>query len=251
MVESDLHTHTLYSDGSASLEEMVRSALSLGVKKLGISDHGYTSFDESYCMKKSAVSSYLREIGALKEKYKGEIEILAGVEWDLFSEGDIKAFDYAIGSVHYLKVGGEYIPVDESPSLLVSACEKYFSGDFYALTDRYYQEVAALADIPTVSIVGHFDLIKKFNEKEKLFPESDPRYVASWKRAADALLQKRKAFEINTGAMHRGYLSTPYPSKNVFEYLKEQGAKFTFGSDSHSPSTIGFLPPETEREYGL
>ena len=46
----DLHTHTTFSDGRNSPEEMVLSAIGMGMSTLGISDHSYTSFDESYCI---------------------------------------------------------------------------------------------------------------------------------------------------------------------------------------------------------
>lgn len=46
----DLHTHTTFSDGRNTPEEMVLSAIGMGMSTLGISDHSYTSFDESYCI---------------------------------------------------------------------------------------------------------------------------------------------------------------------------------------------------------
>lgn len=46
----DLHTHTTFSDGRNSPEEMVLSAIGMVMSTLGISDHSYTSFDESYCI---------------------------------------------------------------------------------------------------------------------------------------------------------------------------------------------------------
>ena len=250
MVEADLHTHTTYSDGKCGAEEIVLAAIERGLKTVGLTDHSYTDFDESYCMKKDERDRYLEEIAALKEKYRGKIEVLAGIEEDLFSETDLSLFDYAIGSVHYLKIGEKFIPVDESPEVLSKAADSYFGGDALCLAELYFEEVGALAEKKD-KIVGHFDLIVKFNEKANLFSESDPRYVAAWKRAADALLKAGKTFEINTGAMHRGYRSIPYPAPAIFAYLKEKGARFVFGSDSHSDKTLGFAFREIEKEYGV
>ena len=38
--------------------------------KIGISDHSYTWFDETYCVPKDKIADYKKEIAALKEKYK-------------------------------------------------------------------------------------------------------------------------------------------------------------------------------------
>ena len=45
------HTHTTFSDGKKTPEEVVESAISQGLKSIGFSDHGYTDFDHTYCMK--------------------------------------------------------------------------------------------------------------------------------------------------------------------------------------------------------
>ncbi|MBQ0005173.1 MAG: hypothetical protein KBS68_04840, partial [Clostridiales bacterium] len=85
---------------------------------------------------------------------------------------------------------------------------------------------------------GHFDLISKVNEKDHLFDEHHPRYVAAWQKAADKLLESGRPFEINTGAISRGYRTQPYPSLEMIEYLKERGASFVLASDSHNTETL-------------
>ena len=47
-------------------------------------------------------------------------------------------------------------------------------------------------------------------------------------------------FEINTGAISRGYQDNPYPSETVIKMIKERGGKFILNSDSHSVDTIAF-----------
>ena len=64
-------------------------------------------------------------------------------------------------------------------------------------------------------IIGHFDLVTKFNELGGYLDLSDPRYVRAWKAAVDALLSYDRPFEINTGAISRGYRTTPYPGAAV------------------------------------
>ena len=102
MKKQDLHTHTTYSDGKNTPEEMVLAAVCAGLDAIGISDHAYTAIDESYCIKKEKISAYVAEISALKEKYKGKIEVLCGIEQDYFSDEPTDMFDYSIGSGSYL-----------------------------------------------------------------------------------------------------------------------------------------------------
>lgn len=236
----DLHTHTRYSDGANTPEEMVVAAMERGFSAIGISDHSYTAFDESYCVKKEDIPLYKRELAALKEKYAGKIEVRCGVEQDIFSDEPTDDYDYAIGSAHYLKKGGEYHPLDLSEKAFVALCEKEFGGDYYALAEAYFNLIGQYAERKDIPIIGHFDLITKYNEGERLFSESDPRYRAAWKKAADALLAAGKIFEINTGAIARGYRTEPYPGKNILGYLKEQGARLILSSDAHSSKTVGF-----------
>jgi histidinol-phosphatase (PHP family) len=142
--------------------------------------------------------------------------------------------------VHYLKIGDEYIPVDENAELLRNAAEKHFDGDIYKLCELYYETVSDVVNRTECSIIGHFDLITKFIEKDKLFDESNPRYIAAWKKALDRLLETGKVFEINTGAVSRGYRTLPYPSSEIIAYIKQNGGKLILSSDAHSAENIGF-----------
>lgn len=47
-------------------------------------------------------------------------------------------------------------------------------------------------------------------------------------------------FEINTGAMSRGYRSAPYPSAALLKELCACGGRILINSDSHSADTIGY-----------
>jgi len=236
----DLHTHTTYSDGTTSAEEMVLAAIERGLDEIGISDHSYTDFDLSYCIKKEQIPAYIAEIAALKEKYEGKIRVLCGVEQDLFSKETTAPYDYAIGSAHYVYAKGEYHPLDVKKERFVKICEECFAGDYYALAEQYFDSLQAFADRADISIIGHFDLVTKYNEGNVLFDEADPRYLAAAKRCIDRLAAANKTFEINTGAIARGYRTTPYPGKLLLAYIKEKGCPLILSSDAHAPRNIAF-----------
>ena len=237
MILSDFQIHTTFSDGKNSPEEMVLEAIGRGVKNLGFSDHSYTFFDESYCIKQKNIQSYLKTISDLKDKYSEKVNIYCGIEQDFYSLEKTDSYDYVIGSVHYLKSGDGYIPVDESANDFITAVNEHFGGDPLNFAEEYFKTVARVVEKTNADIIGHFDLVSKFN-KSALFDETDKRYINAWKTAADNLLKFNKPFEVNTGAIFRGYKDFPFPAENIIGYIKEQGGKFILSSDAHSAAGI-------------
>ena len=73
-MKANFHTHTTFSDGQNTPEELIQCAISQGFQALGFSDHAYTSFDLEYCMKD--VKGYLSEIRALKKNTKIRLKFI-------------------------------------------------------------------------------------------------------------------------------------------------------------------------------
>lgn len=237
MKRFDLHCHTNFCDGKNSPEEMVLSAIEKNMECIGFSGHSYTFFDESYCMSIEKTKEYKSEIARLKLKYKGKIKILCGIEQDFYSDMPTDEYDYVIGSVHYLKVNDKYIPVDDGKEVLQKAVKLYYDGDFYKMAEDYFDTVSK---IENADIIGHFDLIAKFNENNRFFDENNERYEKAYKKAVDELVSRNICFEINTGAISRGIRTTPYPNKSIYEYIKKCGGQFILSSDAHSTDTLLF-----------
>lgn len=239
MILKDYHIHTSYSDGKNSPEDIILAAIDKGFTEIGFSDHSYTEFDESYCMKKDLIDDYLNEIKSLKEKYRDRISVLCGIEQDYYSSQSTESYDYVIGSVHYVKVGENYIDVDHSKEKLIADVKTYFNGCFSDFYRAYYANLSDVVVKTGADIIGHFDLVAKFNEDGSLFDSKSEEYTAAWNKAADALLDTGKPFEINTGAISRGYKTNPYPANDIYEYLKNNGARFILSSDCHDKSYLG------------
>lgn len=238
MMLQDLHVHTTYCDGRNTPEEMVLAAIEKGLTRLGFSGHSYQFFDEEPCMSKEGTRAYRRDITALKEKYRNKIEILCGIEQEYFSDISTEGYDYVIGSVHYLKIDGKYRCIDQTEEEFCQVADRWFGGDMVAMAQEYYRLVGDVVNKTGADIIGHFDLITKYNEGGRLFDESDPRYVAAWKQAADRLLATGKIFEINTGAISRGYRTEPYPALPILQYIRQQGGKVMLNGDTHSAQTL-------------
>ncbi|MGN0174386.1 MAG: histidinol-phosphatase [Acutalibacteraceae bacterium] len=236
----DFHTHSNYCDGKDTLENMVKAAVSYNMKAIGFSGHSYTDFDKSYCMSLENSDKYFSKIKLLKEKYKGKIEIYCGIEKDYYSEIITDNFDYVIGSVHYCKFNEKYIDIDLSPQAFKNSAEEYYGGDYYKFCCDYYKNVADIYNKTHCDIIGHFDLITKFNECNVFFDETDKRYIDTAINTVDALLEQDVIFEVNTGAISRGYKTMPYPSLFILKRIFEKGGDVILSGDTHSAKTLMF-----------
>jgi len=235
----DLHMHSAFSDGRDAPEEMVLEGIRLGLARIGISEHSFLEWDDS-AMPREKTEACQAEMERLKGKYAGRIEVLRGLERDYYSEAP-ETCDYVIGSVHWIRMPDGYpVSVDWEPERLERDCSAYFGGDWYALAEAYFRLEADVTRKTQCDVIGHFDLVCKFNEQRRWFDESHPRYRAAWRQAADALLKSGKPFEINTGAISRGYRTDAYPSREIRAYLKERGARFILSSDAHRKEHICF-----------
>lgn len=234
MILEDFHTHTTFCDGKNTPEEMVLAAIEKGMPRIGFSGHSYLRFGLDYCMQGGGEENYRKEVLRLKEKYKDKIKVYLGIEQDIFSPPVSEEYEYVIGSVHYLPLGDEYIPLDHSAQEMIDAADKYFGGDRTAFAEKYFELVSEVVEVTKADIIGHFDLITKFDEKSNVFDHSDPRYIAAWKKAVDKLLTYNIPFEVNTGAISRGYRSTPYPSPEILEYIYEKGGHVIMNGDTHA-----------------
>ncbi len=238
----DFHTHTLFSDGDFTPEEMVLRAIELGLDAIGISDHSFTEFDQRYCIKEGSLNDYVSAVNALKKAYAGIIDIFCAHEMDYYSEEPEADLDYRIGSVHYLAIekNGEtiYVGVDESAEEFKRIISEYFDGDVYAFAGEYFKTVSDVIRKTSADLIGHFDLFAKFNQGNRFFDPKDPRYINAWKAAVDKLIPFNKPFEINTSQVARGKSREPYPASDIREYIRSRGGRFVLSSDAHETGII-------------
>ena len=234
----NLHTHTTFCDGDNTPEELAAAALAAGCETLGFSGHSHTGFDERYCMSLAGTREYKERVRRLQAEYAPRLRILLGIEQDYYSELPAEGYDFVIGSVHYLYRHGEYLPVDEDPQWQQGIVADHYGGDYYAFAEDYFATLAAVHRRTGCDIVGHFDLIAKFNEGGVLFDEAHPRYRAAALAALDRLAGEGVAFEVNTGAVAKGWRTQPYPASWLLEALQARGARLVFSSDCHNANQL-------------
>ena len=233
MIQQNLHCHTRFDDGNDSAEEMVLAAEAAGLRSVGVSLHCPID-GEDWCASSEDEPRFIAEMRRLREKYAGRIEVFCGLEYDLRSaRRAVPPYDYIIGSCHYL---GSH-PIDYSQERAEELIAS-FGGPIPA-AQAYYAQMARLADFEEISVVGHFDLLTKYNERKPLYPAAaSAAYRDAAFAAMETLHAAGKIFEINTGAISRGYRTTPYPDPALLRHLKSLGGRICICSDAHSADAI-------------
>ena len=146
---------------------------------------------------------------------------------------------------------GVYYYVDWEKETMQWAIDRLYGGDSLALAEDYFDSVTRFADDPACQIVGHFDLLTKFEEQvsengdgddgpEPLFDTRHPRYLDAAGNAIFALAGANKIFEINTGAMAKGYRTDPYPGGRLLEMILQAGGRITVNSDCHAAGKLDY-----------
>lgn len=239
-ITQNLHTHTVYCDGKNTVDEMAQAAIDARLSSLGFSGHAFTPIDTSYCMKLEDYGKYAAEIDVCRKKYADRLEIFTGIEQDYYAVDPTVSTDFLIGSVHYIIKNGETVPIDETREITDSAVSRLYGGDVYAYLEDYFSLVSGVYNKTSCDIVGHIDLCEKFNADGSLFDRNDPRYISAYKKAVERLVKCGCIFEINTGAMSRGYTDFPYPRGDILRYIGKCGGRITISSDSHSVDTVAY-----------
>ncbi len=232
---TNFHTHTTLCDGKSTPEEIVLSAIEKGFSAIGFSGHAITDFDGSYCLKD--IDGYIAAIRALKETYKNEIQIYVGVEEDAFQWTNREKFDYLLGSSHYLKKDGVCHQLDCGVEKL-KKCLDAFSGDPLQLAEAYYTQFCTYIKDRKPDIVGHFDILTKYEESATDWFLKNSDYHKISEKYMKIAAQNDVIFEVNTGAIARGIRTTPYPYENLLCILQKENAKLILNSDSHHKDTI-------------
>ena len=233
MVKANFHTHSVYCDGHDTPEAVASYAYANGFTHLGFSGH----MDPEIIMD---VDAYYKKIREVQELYKGKMDILRGIEYDLLFHADcLYDAEYYIGTVHNIKVDGEKtMPIDYSPDRFQKLCHEYFSDDYYALAGVYYDMEAQLSDLAGCTFIGHFDLITRFNDQLHYVDEADPRYRSRALEAMEHLVSQGIPFEINCGAVNRKRKAQLYPNMDLLKNLHDMGGEIFINSDAHEKELL-------------
>lgn len=239
---SSIHTHTTFCDGKNTPAEMAAAAAAQGLRTLGFSGHQPLPHANEWSMTEENLPRYRAEVERLRAEWAGRLDILLGLEYDwCIGPRRPEGFDYWIGSTHILRgpANGRLYEVDESTRQMQACIRDGFEGDTAAMLRAYYRQVVEVAQMRP-DVLGHFDLIVKTNRDGCLFDEDGEEYRAIAGEALDACIELGVCFEMNTGAVWRGWRKDAYPADWILRRMAQADARLTLTADAHETAALRF-----------
>jgi putative hydrolase len=221
----DYHTHTTHSHGTGTIEDNVRAAVQAGLSVIAISDHGTGHL--FYPIR--SIDRYLREIGKVREKYAGQIRVLASIEANLISlDGrlDISSGDY-----------------EDAFDMILFGYHKMAA--FPGLKNKLHFFLPKSKSVRAVKKNTQAYIAAMYRNRVHVI--SHPGYGIPIDKLALAAAAKECGVALEINAKH------PEFSSEELRACAQTGVQFIIGSDAHSPQHVGNFIAAIQRaeEAGL
>lgn len=202
-IQGDLHMHSDFSDGDASMTTMAKAALAAGLKYIAITDHA-SSMGMVRGIKKDNVKEYLKKVEAAR-KAVPDIRILAGAEVDIQPDGSLYLDDETLAQLDWV-VASIHLKFDQSPE---------------DMTKRLLRAI----ENPHVRVLAH-PTARLLLKRPGIVYDVDAVFRAAAKRGV--------ALELNASP-ERLDLDDIHCMR-----AKELGAKIIIDSDAHEPASLNY-----------
>ena len=231
----DCHIHSIWSDGEDKLEEIVKEAVSKGLKVIGFSDHAFPLDAQKEYINPDRVKYYLEKIDQLKRDYNGMLKVLGGIEVD-YSIGHkeeirdlLSGFnlDFILASIHQVDLLNKNISLwDYREMNSPEAIASYFRNIYSAVKSGIFDCIA------------HPELIRQGVNLP----------IGSFDKLGSLCKESGVAFEINSAGLTRDVYNlvngslipqSRYPNQELMKALVEKGVNLTIGSDAHKIEYVG------------
>lgn len=206
-LKSDLQMHTVWSDGSGSVEDMARAALERKYQFIAITDHS-KGLKIAGGINEEQLQQQSEQIEALNAKLEAEgarFQVLRSTELNLTPAG---ASDMDSSSLEQLDV--------------VLGC---FHSALRKQEDQTERYISALHN-PDIQILGH-PRGRIYNFRLGL--------QADWERVFGVAVELDKAVEID------GYPDRQDLSLDLLKLARKAGCRISLGTDSHDPLQLRFM----------
>lgn len=242
---ANYHTHTPRCFHATGTEEAyIQNALTAGLEVLGFSDHTPYPFQNGYYSKMrmhpQTLPEYMDTLRALRETYKGRLEIPIGLEAEYYPAHFAELLQWVRDAgVEYLILGQHWLGNEQD--------ERHVNHPFAEESRliRCCDQVIEAMQTGVFTYIAHPDLPG--------FVGDDKTYARHMRR----LIKEAKAcglpLEIN---LHGAMLGRNYPDPRFWALVAEEGCDVVLGRDAHDPAEL--LDTETEekmlrmvRELGL
>lgn len=240
-MKADFHMHTRFSaDSETEPEAMIQKAIELGLETICFTDHNDKDFPKTDLEFLFDTELYFRELGALREKYKGQIELRIGVEMGLqphlgsyiHEYVNNHPFDFVIGSVHVIDGKDPYFGV---------LFEEQSDEEAYRQTFR--ETLENIRKNSDFDVLGHLDYVVRYG-KYQARDYSYIRYADEIDEVLRYLIEHGKGLELNAAGFKYG-LGFAHPHPDVLRRYRELGGEIlTVGSDGHRPEHLAYDFPK-------
>jgi histidinol-phosphatase (PHP family) len=255
VLTTSYHTHNRFCDGAGEIADYAAAAISAGLEALGISSHAPLTFPDPNAMRAADLPAYGAEIDRVRDAHRDRLRVHRALEFDYIPErhdalwGLVApvAFDYLIGSVHFVGEDDDGAPwaCDLTREGFERGLRTRYGGDIRRLVGAYYERVRSLAAWGRVAIVGHFDRIKKWNRDERYFREDGPWYRREVEAALAAVARTGLIMELNTVGW-RNDVGRPYPSPWILRRCLDLGIRLMVTTDAHAPERVNEYHAEAQ-----
>ncbi|MBR3552586.1 MAG: histidinol-phosphatase [Clostridia bacterium] len=224
------HTHTtrcMHAKGSD--EDFVKAAIEAGFDRIGFSDHtpwNYQGFVSGMRMHKAELPGYVGSVRALQEKYRGQIEILLGLECEYFRPRmDWLKEQIAQYGLDYI-ILGHHFTKDEPRGT--------YNGSLHtpAQLRTYAQDVLDAMESGLFAYIAHPDI----------FMRGYPVFDKTCEKISRAIIEKALAtdtpLEFNLLGLSHGNADGKqgYPFPAFWRMAGEAHVKAIVGVDEHQPA---------------
>jgi histidinol-phosphatase (PHP family) len=238
IVLTDYHTHTFRcGHATGTMREYIEAAIARGIGEIGLTDHLWLYFEEvsrrnpEYAMAEDSYAAHYAEMVALRDEYRGRINVRVSVEADYIQgrESDLLAilgrfeFDYVLGSVHFMD--GWLL---DHPDF----ADRYRQERVAEIYRRYYARLGKAVELGCFDLLAHFDLPKKFG----FLPEEDLSAIVG--KTLDAVAAKKLAIEISSAGLRKP-IGEIYPARAILREMRSRDIPIAFSSDAHAPQEVG------------
>ena len=203
-IRGDLHVHTRWSDGAATIEEMARAAKNRGREYIAICDHS-KSLAIARGLDEDRLREQMAEIDRLNEELEG-FTVLKGFECDIKADGSLDLPDSVLQDLDFL----------------VASVHSGFRSDEKEMTERVIRAIHN----DHVSAIGH--------PTGRLIQRRNP-YAINLEKVFETAASQGVMMEINA---FPDRLDLDDVNSRA---AMERGVMMAISTDAHSPGQLDFL----------
>ena len=246
-MRKDYHIHPQVILAPEAMERFIKSALDKNIEEICVTDHMPLSISSaSDRITHGKVREYCRIVREMAKKYENKIRIKCGIEIDfhpsviseienVLDDGD---FDFILASSHmhvFIKDYPRYTFNDFAVMALENSIKATEYGRFNAIT--------------------HLDMYRWVFENPERFPLIKNEYDVFKNKALinellDKIVKRDMYLEINPHfAESKQDITYTYPQVDIVKWAIEKGVSFSYGSDAHTPNSVGAYLSELDKHF--